>query len=462
MNLWAFTGLFLLLEQVPPTPTPTSAPSARPNEQRAVLVRKPRPLNPVRLGGVFLYGLGDKPDPMENSGKTGTTLSEENRKFLTDNCDVVVLPANSLKPETYPAMLKEQPLMIPLLYLSASTLYEQESYPGNVGGWKPAMLEWTLRDENGKEIPHPDKSGHWMDMGSKEWAEHWKTQAGQKVRNYGAFGAVASELMLGNSFLPDKLQKYPTIAERGEATAQWLQRVHGDFSIFPSSTGFEQIVGHSVTAVADSDREPELSGKYWDYLHPWCEGAWSEGWLYPYWADYSAPAELRQVQLAAGRRASKDGLTFIATAAYHDDGELETLLAYFLLVSHKQGNMVFQPMPILPNMPTDAGLSLAVLKQQVKEKPSLLQAPLGWANEEMVHVACGEGRVLLRRRYTEGVVYVNIDDKKPAHLNLGSPLKRVTGEIVSSIDLAPNSGILLYNPPRVLPKKTVPKPIKQP
>ncbi|MCX6378927.1 MAG: hypothetical protein NT023_05520, partial [Armatimonadetes bacterium] len=85
MNLWAFTGLFLLLEQVPPTPTPTSVPPARPNEQRAVLVRKPRPLNPVRLGGVFLYGLGDKPDPMENSGKTGTTLSEENRKFLTDN-----------------------------------------------------------------------------------------------------------------------------------------------------------------------------------------------------------------------------------------------------------------------------------------------------------------------------------------------------------------------------------------
>ncbi len=458
MNFGILTTLLFLLGQ---TPTPPLVSHELPPGVKMVM--KPRPLIPVRLGGVFLYGLGDKSDPMENSGRAGTPLSDENRKFLTSYCDVIALPANTLTPQTYPAMLKEQPLMLPLLYLSASTLYESDEYPGNAGGWKPSMLEWTLRDEAGKEIQHPDKGGHWMDMGIPEWAEHWKAQAGRKARNYGALGVVASEMMLGNPYLPDKLPKYPTLGDRGEATALFLQRVHGDFAVLPSALGFEQFVGHSITSLAENYREPELSGRFWDYLHPWCDGAWSDGWLFPYWSEYAVPSELRLVQLAAGRRISKNGFTFIATAAYHNDGELETLLAYYLLVSHKQGNMVFQPMPILPNMPTDAGLSLAVFKQQVKEKANLLQVPLGWANEETVHVACGEGRVVLRRRYTDGIVYVNPDDKRPAHINLGSALKRVNGQIVSSIDLPPNSGIILYAPPRVLPKrKTAPKPTKTP
>lgn len=453
MSIGILAYLLFLLGKA--SPAPQNSQNLPPGVK---LVMKPRPLIPVRLGGVFLYGLGDSADPMENSAKAGTPLSEESRKFLAAYCDVFALPPNVITPKTYPAMLKEQPLLVPLIYLSASTLYELEDYPGNAGGWKPAALEWTLRDEKGAEIPHPDKGGHWMDLGSKEWAEHWKLQAGRKTRTFGALGVVAAELMIGNPFLPEKLAKYPTLADRGEATAQWLRNARGDFNIFPSSTGFEQLVGHSITSLAENYREPELQGRFWDYLHPWCDGAWGEGWLYPYWSEYALPMETRRVQMAAGKRLSKNGGTFIATAAYHNDGELESLLAYYLLVSHKQGNMVFQPMPILPNAPADAGLSLAVLRQQVKEKPNLLQPPLGWANEEMVHVACGEGRVVLRRRYTEGVVYVNVDDRNVAHLNLGSELRRTSGEKVSFIDLAPNSGVILYNPPRVLPKKPVQKP----
>jgi len=117
---------------------------------------------------------------------------------------------------------------------------------------------------------------------------------------------------------------------------------------------------------------------------------------------------------------------------------------------------VFQPMPILPNMPKEAGLSLAVLKQQVKEKASLLQAPLGWAIEPLMHILCEEGRVVLRRRYTNGVVYANPEDKSPAHLNLGSSMQRVNGEKVGYIDLPPNSGVILYYPKltNTAPKKT--------
>jgi len=52
-----------------------------------------RPACPIRLGGVFLRGLGDGPDAQEDSASNGTPLSEGNRDWVTANCDVAAFDA---------------------------------------------------------------------------------------------------------------------------------------------------------------------------------------------------------------------------------------------------------------------------------------------------------------------------------------------------------------------------------
>jgi hypothetical protein len=363
-------------------------------------------------------------------------------------------------------MLRPDALFTPLITLSASTLYEQEDHSGNIGGWRPEMLAWTLRDAKGAEVPHPEKGAHWMDFGNMEWADHWREQARERLARTGAFGVVATELPLGNASVGNSLQKYPSNVERGEAMLQWLRRVRGTYMMVPSALGMDGVVEHSILPVEEKFRELELSGRYWDYFQPLMDGAWAEGWIQPYWAEVGLPRSLREIHVAAANRAAKNGQVFIASAAYRNDAELETLLAHYLLASYRQGSMVFQPMPILPSLPPEAGLSLAVLRKQVKEKAALLQVPLGAAQEEKVRVRT-EGGVVYRRRYQLGVVYVNPADNYTARLPLGSSLRRTNGKEAGEVELPPRSGvILLYvdalkvKPPRPIKAAPAPKPLQ--
>lgn len=447
--MWLQTLLFWGLLTSGVGQSPLLKQETPPNTQNANsgmrVIRKDRTFFPLRLGGIFLYGLGDSPDPLENSAQKSTPLSASNAKFITEMCDVIALPANTLTPQTFPKLMKPNALFTPLLIFSSSTLYEQNRAT-NVGGWRPEMTEWTLKDAEGKEIPHPETGGHWMDFGNPQWADHWKNRVQQQIAQYGAYGVVALETPLGNTSLPEKLAKYPTRDERAEAFLQWLRQVRGQYMMVPSALGFDETVHHSTLPVEEKFREVELAGRFWDYYLPYVDGVWGEGWLQPYWADYSLPIGIREIHLAAANRSAKNGHVFIANPGYRNAEDLETLAAHFLLVNYTQSSMVFQPMPIVAGQPSDAGYSLALYRKQIEQYPGIFLTPLGVPQEEKIRVRCLNGYAW-RRRFQFGVVYVNPADRYSVKLPLGSQMLCVDGRTAYNLELAPRSGVILLYPP---------------
>jgi hypothetical protein len=402
---------------------------------------------PVRLGGVYTLGLGEGEKGLEDSAAKGTKLSADNQKWIAENCDVIALSANTIAPDTFPALYKAQRLITPLLYVYASTLYEQPDHKGNVGGWKPESRDWTLRSDKGEEIAHPDAGGHWMDFGNKDWAALWKTQALALVGKYAAQGVVAAELPVGNTFVGDNLARYKTSADRARATEDWLRavRTKNRYLMIPSAIGFDALAGHATLPTEPGTEEPELAGRLWDEFASLMDGGWSEGWIRPYWADDSLPETYWELALEAADRASKTGQVFIAAAAYRNDDELEFALASYLLVAHRQGRLVFQPMPLGLSERPDAGFSLAVLRKEVAAKSRFFQVPLGVGYDERRRIAM-QGGFVWRRFFVGGVVYVNSDDKQTVNVLLGGPMLRVDGTPVRQVEMAPHSGLILLYP----------------
>lgn len=425
------------------------------------VIGRVRPLSPVRLGGIFTMGLGEAANLLEESAQNGTRLSEDNLNWLAKNSDLAAFNAVNILPSTFPRIQQQYPLFVPLLHFRASTLYEQPFYPGNVGGWRPAMSAWTLRDAKDKEVPYPTPGGHWMDFGSIEWAAHWRDQVWNWLRQFNAQGVVVSELPLGNTFVGSKLAKYKTPADRVEATYVWLRAAQwkGRFFLVPSTLGFDARAPRPTLPTPPGTDEPDLPGHLWDHYFPVTDGGWAEGWLWPYWSERPLPEAIREMHLQAADRAARNGQVFIATAAYRNDDDLEFLLANYLLVAQKHGRFVFQPMPLIPFVRSDAGFSLAVHRQQVKAKSAYFNVPLGGALQERMRVTVSlsamrdqraEAKQVWKRAFQNGIVYVNSNDTFPATIELGGTMKRITGEEVRVLEMAPRSGaILLYPNPEI-------------
>jgi hypothetical protein len=419
-----------------------------------------RPECPIRLGGVFTMGLGDAGAPYEESARMGVKLSAANTRWIAAHCDVAALHASTVTPGTFPAMRQMQSLFTPLLYVYASSLYEQENHSGNVGGWKPEMSAWTLRNAQGKEVPHPDATGHWMDYGNPQWAAHWENQVLTLLRRYGAFGVVAAELPVGNTSVRESLARYRTYGDLAAATGEWLRAVHreGTYLLVPSALNFDMLAGHSTLAPPPGFEQPELAGRLWDQYLPLMDGAWDEGWVHPYWSKRPLPEILWEIDMEAADRAAVNDQVFIAAAAYHNTAELEYALASYLLVSHRQGRFVFQPMPLTDPAHPDAGFSLAVLKKEVNARAAYFNVPLGYS-AQVRSVWNVDGGTVWRRAFERGVVYVNSNDRQTVTVTLGGKMKRLNGARVSKVVLPPHSGaILLYLSEREQPHIKFPFP----
>lgn len=431
-----------------PSASPVQTDPVKPKHAAPIGEIKPteriRPECPIRLGGVFLMGLGDDSGDYEDSAGKGVKLSDSNRNWLAAHCDLAALSPNTIAPDTFPSLRHQQRLFTPLLYLYASSLYEQPDHKGNVGGWKSQMSAWTLRDHTGTEIKHPDAGGHWMDFGNTQWAAHWRKQTETLARHYGAFGAVAAEMPQANSFVGDDLAKYKAQEDRGVAAEEWLRTAvdHGKYLLVPSAVGFDELTGHSTPFYAPGIAEPELPGRYWDQFHTLTDGAWAEGWVHPYWADDPLADRYWELHVEAADRAARTEKVFIAAVAYHDDDELEYALASYLLTAKRQSRVVFQPMPLRPSQPTNAGLSLAVLKREVAEKAAYFDVPLGVALQERHAITLHDGPVW-RRAYQFGDVYVNSDDHRTVTVDLGRPMLSVNGQKWQSFVLLPHRGAIL-------------------
>ena len=405
-----------------------------------------RPECPIRWGGVFLRGVGDSLDPLEDSANNGTKLSDSNRDWVAANCDVAAFNAVNVVPDTFRKMTHDHTLFTPLLYVYASTLFERPDHRSSVGGWQPAMNNWTLRDEQGLEVPYPEKGGHWMDFSSEPWAMHWQKQTANLVGQYGAQGVVAAELPLGNTYVPDRLQKYKNTADRLTATEQWLHaaRSPSQFLLVPSAIGFDELAGHVTQPTPPGTLEPELPGRIWDELFPLLSGAWVEGWVTPYWTGAPLPDAQWELHIEAADRADRNDQVMIVGAAYHNDEELEYVLASFLMSYHMQGRCCLQPMPLRPSQPTDAGLSLAVFRKEITSKPNFFNPPLGVPFQER-HALRVEGGDVWRRQFQGGDVYVNSEDTRAKTLYFSGPLRRLNGKVIREIELPPHSGVILLH-----------------
>ena len=418
------------------------------NAQNAVSpVSRVRLQCPIRLGGVFTRGLGENPNPLEDSAAQNGKLSEANRAWMAQNCDVAAFPSVCLSPDTFPKTLAEQTLFTPLLLAFASTLSEKPNVWGDVGGWEPRMAAWTLRDRSGKEVPPPQENAHWVDFANLDWAAHWRTQMAAQVKTFGAFGVVVSEMPVANIIADDNLANYRTPTSRADATGDWLRAVREPhtFFVIPSALGFDQVAGHATLPTSLETEQPNLSGSLWDEYYPVSDGAWDEGFMLPHWTDDVPSEATRELHLEAADRASRTGQPYIVAGAYRTDAELEFLLASYLLVAHRQGRTVFQPMPILPFYDRDdAGRSFAVFKQQVISRRAYFDVPLGNAKRERRLIIGMDTRVW-QREYANGMVFVNSEDERSAVLRFSTEMRRVTGEKVREITLPPRSGLILLN-----------------
>ena len=416
------------------------------------IVRSPRIRDPfpIRLGMVATRGLSDDPSRIfEQYDKLGP----DSEQWLAAHCDVLAVDAGSITPETFPRMRKVQELFTPLLYTYASSLYEDPNHHGAVGAWKPSMASWELRNANGAPIKHPDAGGHWMDPGNVEWAEYYGRSAEALSRKYHSDGVVAAELGPANTFADLASTRYKSFTALADATGNFLQKIHNpkNFLVVPSGAGYDSLVGRPTLPVQHGRAEPQLSGRCWDEFERLMDGVWAEGWIRPYWAPEPLPENFWEVQMEAADRAGRlsenklSGDIFIAACAYHNAEELEYGLACYLLASHMQSRLVFQPMPIYPGEPTNAGVSARVMRREYERYKSYFDAPLGIALQERHEIVLA-GNSVWRRRFQNGDVYVNSHDTGTCMVDLAAPMMTLDGKMVKMFDLKPHTGIILYNP----------------
>ena len=419
-------------------------PGADANKDPLPITPRILPDNPVRLGGVYISGLGTQSDS-STSQPNVEKLSAANVDWIAANCDVIALSPTDIDRDTFPTIIKKQKLFTPLLYLYASSLHETD-HRGSIGRWQPDMEKWALRRADGSEVPHPEHGGHWMDFADANWAEFWKGRLNTLTQEYGAFGVAAAELPLGNTFVGNDLQHYHNSADRAEATLKWLQVVRKGYRnlIIPSAIGFDLAAGHVTPEPNTPFTAPALPPRLWNDFFALTDGAWCEGWVQPYWDRLPLAESLWETQMQAADRAGRMGQVFIAGAAYRNDKELEFALASYLLIVHNQGRVVFQPMPVRPGERPDSGFSLATLKREVRSKPGFFRIPLGRGMQER-HQVPAVGGPVWRRNFQFGDVYVNSDENKSVSVLFAGNLRRVDGRVVRRVDLPPHTGaILLY------------------
>jgi hypothetical protein len=418
-------------------------PGADPSRDVIPVTQRMLPDMPIRLGGVFTKGLaavGNVPVSTA-AGK----LSQENRDWIAANCDVIALSPTDIDRDTFPSIVKAQKLFTPLLYLYASSLYDTP-HRGSVGLWREDMHNWALRRKDGTEVPYPERGGHWMDFASPDWAAFWSGRLNTLTQEYGAYGTVAAELPLGNTFVGSDLLKYHSPADRAAATMSWLTAVRKGYHnlIVPSAIGFDLAAGHHTPKLHTGLAAPALEPRLWNDFFPLTDGGWCEGWVQPYWDRLPLSESLWETQMEAADRAGILGQVFIAGAAYRNDRELEFALASYLLIEHNQGRVVFQPMPVRPGEPQDAGFSLATLRREVEQKPQFFRVRLGRGMQER-HQIPALGGPVWRRNFQFGDVYVNSSETKTVSVLFAGNMRRVTGAIVRRVELHPHSGaILLY------------------
>ncbi len=403
---------------------------------------------PIRLGIVATRGLRDGGPEQEDCARAGIPLGAASENWLASTCDVVVLDAKCITPDTFPRMRAIQKLFTPLLFTYASEVFDDPTAHGTIGVWKPEMSSWQLTDSSGKPLNDEAAHGHWMDCGNSKWAEYFASSSYVLSSKYHSFGVLAADLPTSDTVGDLKPREYKTFASRVDATSSFLTTVHNPsrFMLVASSIGFETLIGRATLPVEKIRTEPQLQGRSWDEMNSVIDGAWCEGWVRPYWAAAPLNENAWEMQVEAADRAARIDNVFIASLAYTNTEELEYGLASYLLACHSQGRLVLQPMPVYPGEPVDAGMSLSVMQREFNRYRNYFDSPLGGPVQERHEIPATGGEVW-RRRFQNGDVYVNSHDRGALTVQLAGPMLTAAGQSITNFTLGPHSGIILHNVP---------------
>lgn len=337
-----------------------------------------------------------------------------------------------------PALKAANPQLKVLVYkdmAAAVSWAGSTKLPAGVGmAEAEANPEWFLRDTAGKRIEWCDYSGDWqMDVGSRSYQDRWAANVAADMRANGSDGVFVDDTNASQSWhlCGRTIAKYPTDAAYASATRSFLANVAPDLT----SQGFLVIpniyLPYSSSAPATwLDWISFTSGGMQEFWSKWSTGSSGhfagDDWTY------------RQQFLGVTQRAGKIflGLTY---GPRDDVRSMRYARSTFLLdwdggpsaVMFEAGSGVD---PTAVDWMTDIG------------SPQGARFPVGAA---------------WRRDYSGGTVLVN-PSSTTVWVTLDAPHVDAGGQVVTSLALAPTTGMALRSVGATAPAPPVPAPVPAP
>ncbi len=294
---------------------------------------------------------------------------------------------------------------------------DNELLPAGVGyaGASTDHTDWFLTDPSGDRLESCAQSGRWlMDVGNPDYQAAWLANVGEDLKDHGWNGVLidgaswsASSELCGRT-----IAKYPSDADYTAAVNSFLARVAPALR----ARGFTVVASMRVPATSDGQA---LWAKWLSYL----SGGALAGWTKSGEAQVGSTAWEFQQQLLNVTEATGKPFLALTAGGERDARSIRFAKASFLL-GRSAGKSAFL---YSPTGETD-----------------------GWSPETAVEVGKPLGaprRVgsAWQRDFSEGTVLVNPSDAATT-IKLDNTYFTPAGEAVTSVLLAPASGIVLRFP----------------
>ena len=335
------------------------------------------------------------------------------------------------------ALKAQNPAIKILVYKNMAATFEYTVHNGRDDALLPAGVgyawarqhrpEWFLRDTQGRTIEFSDYAQLWqMDVGNPDYQEHWLASVGTELRANGWDGVMIDDANVSPRFHTGErvVAKYPTDAAYTAATRSFLARV-GPALLAQGHLVLPNIFAEWPTAPSVfRDWLQFGSGAVLEHWTKWGQGSsqhfGEREWVY------------RQQFLPIVQEAGKIfiGITY---APPDDVRSMRYARASFLLDwNGGPSAMIFEP-------------------QGGAQQP--------YSSEWTIDIGRPAGPreqagTVLRRTYTEGLVLANISDGESQAVDLGRPYLTSDGARVTSVTLAPETGLVLRAVERSLSSAT--------
>lgn len=332
------------------------------------------------------------------------------------------------------ALKAQNPAIKVLVYKNMAATYEYMVHNGRDDALLPAGVgyawarqhrpEWFLRDTQGSTIEFADYPELWqMDVGDPAYQEHWLASVGFELRTHGWDGVVIDDANVSSRFhTGDRVvAKYPTDAAYTAATRSFLARVG------PSLLAEGHLVLPNIFA-----EWPSAPAVFRDWLQ------FGSGAVLEYWTKWGQGSSqhfgerewhYRQQFLPIVQEAGKIfiGITY---APADDVRSMRYARASFLLDwNGGPSAMIFEPQGPVARQPYSSEWTIDIGR------------PAGPREQA--------GSVL-RRSYTGGLALANSSESESQEVDLGRPYVTPDGARVTSVRLAPETGLVLRAAERTL------------